>query len=107
MTGCRVAAEELAHDRSWQENEDRLNSFKQTERYKHAVEAKLKSLLSDDVIVNEVYYDLVEEYHDRLVMALNDDERARDVGEIICRCASLNLKLIAVDFVDSNWGKFI
>ena len=107
MTGCRVAAEELAHDRSWQENEDRLNSFKQTERYKHAVESKLKLLISDKDLFNEVFYDLIEEHHDRLVMALDDDENASDIGLIICRCASLNLKLIAVDFVDSNWGKFI
>ena len=107
MTGCRVAAEELAHDRSWQENEDKLNSFKQSDRYKLAVQEELKLLISDTNLVSEVYYDLVDEFTVQLVQAFDDEEKARDIGQTICRCASIQLKLIAADYVDSNWKKFL
>ena len=106
MTGCRVAAEELANDRESEENIERYYAFVFSEEFEIAASDKLKLLVSDDVLTKEILCEFVEDHYEKFTGAIGDDIKKQNVGTVIVDYLYLRLRLIAAEYVNANWDKF-
>jgi len=110
MTGCRVAAEELAYDRECEKNLERYYAFRDSDKFDSAVSDKLELLVADDVLTKEILCEFVEDHYEEFTGAIGndigDDIKKQNVGTVIVDYLYLRLRLIAAEYVNVNWEKF-